>query len=71
MKNFYLHPNYTLGKTETSNFDIGIIELDSEFPEWSETLKPACLDVDRGTERENLRVWPGILRVRIEREDSI
>ena len=49
------------------DFDIGIIELESEFPEWSETLKPACLDVNRSTEREQLRAWSGPLMVSTER----
>ena len=66
VKNFYIHPNYTRKPNGGADFDLGIIELGSEFPEWSETFKPACLDIDRGTEREQLRAWPGILRVSIE-----
>ena len=60
LKNVYKHPDYFENNdiNDTDHYwnisDIALAELDSEFPEWSITLKPACLDIDRHTGREQL-----------------
>lgn len=67
----YIHPNYTQTAENVADmitdFDIALIELESELPDWSKTLKPACLDIDRHTEREQLVAWSGMLMVSFKR----
>lgn len=52
----------TRANPQVPDFDLALLEIETDFPEWSKTLKPACLDV----EREQLLIWEGLLDVSFE-----
>ena len=56
IKNAYVHQNYT-DKQDDLDYDIAVAELESDFFEWSDTVKPACLDIERPFNVNNLATW--------------